>query len=59
MIYDVSWFNHNKNPLKNKGKWYNLGMDKNLEKTELTEILLQKGVAEILPSKGFLEKELA
>lgn len=36
-----------------------MGMEKKLEKTELTEILLNKGVADILPSKGFLEKELA
>src|ERR1700744_2556877 len=47
--------NHNKNPSKNKGKWYTAGM----EKTELIEVLLNKGVADILPSKGFLEKELA
>jgi tyrosyl-tRNA synthetase len=51
--------NHNKNPLKNKGKWYNLGMETHLDKKELTDILLHKGVADILPSKGFLEKELA
>jgi tyrosyl-tRNA synthetase len=30
-----------------------------MEKTELTDILLHKGVADILPNKGFLEKELA
>ncbi len=30
-----------------------------MEHTELKDILLTKGVAEILPSKGFLEKELA
>ncbi|MDB5254739.1 MAG: Tyrosine--tRNA ligase, partial [Candidatus Nomurabacteria bacterium] len=34
-------------------------MDNNLDKNELTDILLHKGVADILPSKGFLEKELA
>jgi tyrosyl-tRNA synthetase len=46
---------HNQIPLKNKGKWYTADM----EKTELTELLLNKGVADILPSRGFLEKELA
>lgn len=30
-----------------------------MEKTELTDVLLNKGVADILPSRGFLEKELA
>ncbi len=30
-----------------------------MQKSELTEVLLNKGVAEILPNKGFLEKELA
>lgn len=30
-----------------------------MEKSELVEILLNKGVADILPNKGFLEKELA
>lgn len=30
-----------------------------MEKTEMTDILLHKGVADILPNKGFLEKELA
>lgn len=29
-----------------------------MEKTELIDILLHKGVADILPNKGFLEKEL-
>ncbi|MES2224797.1 MAG: tyrosine--tRNA ligase [Patescibacteria group bacterium] len=29
-----------------------------MEKTELMDILLHKGVADILPNKGFLEKEL-
>jgi tyrosyl-tRNA synthetase len=29
-----------------------------MEKTELIDILMNKGVADILPSKGFLEKEL-
>jgi tyrosyl-tRNA synthetase len=46
---------HNQNPLKNKGKWYTAIMEKN----EQQEVLLHKGVAEILPSRGFLEKELA
>ncbi len=30
-----------------------------MEKTELIDVLLNKGVADILPSRGFLEKELA
>jgi len=30
-----------------------------MEKTELIDVLLHKGVADILPNKGFLEKELA
>ena len=30
-----------------------------MEKSELLEVLLNKGVAEILPNRGFLEKELA
>jgi tyrosyl-tRNA synthetase len=34
-------------------------MEKNPEKTELMDILLHKGVADILPNKAFLEKELA
>ncbi len=34
-------------------------MNEKLSKSELTEILLNKGVADILPSRGFLEKELA
>ncbi len=34
-------------------------MDKKLEKDELLDILLNKGVADILPNKGFLEKELS
>ncbi|MEO5646289.1 MAG: tyrosine--tRNA ligase [Candidatus Paceibacterota bacterium] len=34
-------------------------MDKKLGKDELLDILLHKGVADILPSKGFLTKELS
>jgi tyrosyl-tRNA synthetase len=30
-----------------------------MEKSEMVEVLLNKGVADILPSRGFLEKELA